>query len=76
MKDLDIDVSFVIAREWRSLLLEHLRVDCVFLEENGIMDYSMLLGHYCYCASMPILHSRSLGFACAFVCFSFLSFCV
>ncbi|GJM96349.1 hypothetical protein PR202_ga13174 [Eleusine coracana subsp. coracana] len=44
LKDLDLNFVFRLQRSWYSDLHEQLRRDCEFLESEGIMDYSFLVG--------------------------------
>uniref|UniRef100_A0A0E0KI02 Phosphatidylinositol 4-phosphate 5-kinase n=1 Tax=Oryza punctata TaxID=4537 RepID=A0A0E0KI02_ORYPU len=48
LKDLDLNFVFRLQRSWFRDLHEQLRRDCEFLESEGIMDYSFLVGvHFC-----------------------------
>ncbi|OEL14495.1 Phosphatidylinositol 4-phosphate 5-kinase 1 [Dichanthelium oligosanthes] len=48
LKDLDLNFVFRLQRSWYTDLHEQLRRDCEFLESEGIMDYSFLVGvHFC-----------------------------
>ncbi|VAI11946.1 unnamed protein product [Triticum turgidum subsp. durum] len=55
LKDLDLNFVFRMQRSWYKELHEYafcpprqLRRDCAFLESEGIMDYSLLVGvHFC-----------------------------
>ncbi|WOL01134.1 phosphatidylinositol 4-phosphate 5-kinase 1-like [Canna indica] len=48
LKDLDLNYVFRLHRSWYLQLLEQIKRDCEFLETEGIMDYSLLLGlHFC-----------------------------
>ncbi|CAD6206321.1 unnamed protein product [Miscanthus lutarioriparius] len=48
LKDLDLNFVFRLQRSWYTDLHEQLRRDCDFLESEGIMDYSFLVGvHFC-----------------------------
>ncbi|WOL02811.1 phosphatidylinositol 4-phosphate 5-kinase 1-like [Canna indica] len=48
LKDLDLNYVFRLHRSWYLELLEQIKRDCEFLEAEGIMDYSLLLGvHFC-----------------------------
>ncbi|KAM3300014.1 hypothetical protein ACQJBY_041170 [Aegilops geniculata] len=48
LKDLDLNFAFRMQRSWYKELHEQLRRDCEFLESEGIMDYSLLVGvHFC-----------------------------
>ncbi|KAJ1293968.1 hypothetical protein BS78_01G110700 [Paspalum vaginatum] len=48
LKDLDLNFVFRLQRSWYNDLHEQLRRDCEFLESEGIMDYSFLVGvHFC-----------------------------
>lgn len=44
LKDLDLDFVFLMHQSRHKQLHEQLRRDCVFLESEGIMDYSLLVG--------------------------------
>uniref|UniRef100_A0A453IG71 1-phosphatidylinositol-4-phosphate 5-kinase n=1 Tax=Aegilops tauschii subsp. strangulata TaxID=200361 RepID=A0A453IG71_AEGTS len=44
LKDLDLDYAFRLQRFWYEELMKQIQMDCVFLETQGIMDYSLLLG--------------------------------
>eukprot|EP00850_Spirogloea_muscicola_P023457 SM000358S13182 [mRNA] locus=s358:6526:10380:- [translate_table: standard] len=44
LKDLDLEHAFVLHDSWREPLLSQIEHDCRFLEEQQIMDYSLLLG--------------------------------
>ncbi|KAK9743080.1 hypothetical protein RND81_03G215600 [Saponaria officinalis] len=44
LKDLEFDMCFYIDPSTRCQLLEQIKIDCHFLEEQSIMDYSLLLG--------------------------------
>lgn len=44
LKDLDLDLLFYLPARDRTLLQNQIHKDCQFLEEQGIMDYSLLLG--------------------------------
>ncbi|XP_020102881.1 LOW QUALITY PROTEIN: phosphatidylinositol 4-phosphate 5-kinase 1-like [Ananas comosus] len=44
LKDLDLDFVFHLQRYWYKKLLEQITRDCEFLESEGIMDYSLLVG--------------------------------
>ncbi|KAG9449540.1 hypothetical protein H6P81_009505 [Aristolochia fimbriata] len=47
LKDLDLNYCFYLEPSWREALLEQIAIDSKFLESQGIMDYSLLLGvHY------------------------------
>ncbi|XP_064943549.1 phosphatidylinositol 4-phosphate 5-kinase 1-like [Musa acuminata AAA Group] len=48
LKDLDLNYVFRLHNSWYLELLEQIKRDCEFLESEGIMDYSLLLGlHFC-----------------------------
>ncbi|GBG71474.1 hypothetical protein CBR_g8891 [Chara braunii] len=48
LKDLDLHMVFQLEDGWRERLHFQLEVDCKFLEQQRIMDYSLLLGiHFC-----------------------------
>jgi len=61
LKDLDIDMRFKIDSKWRNMLMEQVRKDCLFLEENDVMDYSMLLGVHFRAAKSNEHLARTLG---------------
>ncbi|GBG77014.1 hypothetical protein CBR_g23344 [Chara braunii] len=44
LKDLDLDMVFKLEEGWRERLMAQLYEDCKFLEQQQIMDYSLLLG--------------------------------
>ncbi|XP_042408453.1 phosphatidylinositol 4-phosphate 5-kinase 1-like isoform X1 [Zingiber officinale] len=44
LKDLDLDFIFHLQNSCYSELLEQIKKDCEFLESEGIMDYSLLVG--------------------------------
>lgn len=44
LKDLDLDESFRLEPFWAQQLHDQLEADARFLEQNNIMDYSLLLG--------------------------------
>lgn len=44
LKDLDLDYAFRLQRFWYEELMKQIQMDCTFLEIQGIMDYSLLLG--------------------------------
>ncbi|XP_047086294.1 phosphatidylinositol 4-phosphate 5-kinase 1-like [Lolium rigidum] len=44
LKDLDLDYAFRLQRFWYEELMKQIQMDCTFLETQGIMDYSLLLG--------------------------------
>ncbi|GLT25748.1 hypothetical protein SLA2020_008580 [Shorea laevis] len=47
LKDLDLNYCFYLEPSWREALLSQIELDSKFLEEQHIMDYSLLLGvHY------------------------------
>lgn len=47
LKDLDLNYCFYLEPSWRESLLKQIETDSKFLEEQHIMDYSLLLGvHY------------------------------
>ncbi|CAL9092423.1 unnamed protein product [Musa acuminata var. zebrina] len=48
LKDLDLNFVFRLQTSWYLELLEQIKRDCEFLEAEGIMDYSLLVGvHFC-----------------------------
>ncbi|VVA97055.1 unnamed protein product [Arabis nemorensis] len=44
LKDLDLNYYFYLEPSWREGLLRQLEIDSKFLEDQNIMDYSLLLG--------------------------------
>ncbi|GLT89845.1 hypothetical protein SLE2022_078090 [Rubroshorea leprosula] len=47
LKDLDLNYCFYLEPSWQEALLSQIEIDSKFLEEQHIMDYSLLLGvHY------------------------------
>ncbi|KAJ7546696.1 hypothetical protein O6H91_08G050800 [Diphasiastrum complanatum] len=44
LKDLDLDFNFHLEPSWRESLIKQIECDCQFLEMEGIVDYSLLLG--------------------------------
>ncbi|KAK4767553.1 hypothetical protein SAY86_015303 [Trapa natans] len=47
LKDLDLSYCFYLEPSWRDALMKQIEIDAKFLEEQHIMDYSLLLGvHY------------------------------
>ncbi|KAL3356877.1 hypothetical protein AABB24_017508 [Solanum stoloniferum] len=47
LKDLDLNYCFYLEPSWREALLKQIEIDSKFLEQQHIMDYSLLLGvHY------------------------------
>ncbi|CAH9113894.1 unnamed protein product [Cuscuta epithymum] len=47
LKDLDLNYCFYLEHTWQEDLLKQIEIDSKFLEEQHIMDYSLLLGvHY------------------------------
>ncbi|XP_059296602.1 phosphatidylinositol 4-phosphate 5-kinase 9-like [Lycium ferocissimum] len=47
LKDLDLDYCFYLEPSWQEALLKQIEIDSKFLEQQHIMDYSLLLGvHY------------------------------
>lgn len=44
LKDLDLNFVFRLQRNWFKDLIKQIEVDCEFLEAEGIMDYSLLVG--------------------------------
>lgn len=48
LKDLDLNFVFRLQRGWYEDLMRQIERDCKFLEAEGIMDYSLLVGvHFC-----------------------------
>ncbi|KAL8152870.1 hypothetical protein V2J09_010630 [Rumex salicifolius] len=47
LKDLDLNYSFYLEPSWQEALLEQIKIDSKFLEDQNIMDYSLLLGVHC-----------------------------
>ncbi|CAL9757761.1 unnamed protein product [Musa acuminata subsp. burmannicoides] len=89
LKDLDLNFVFRLQTSWYMELLEQIKLDCEFLEKEGIMDYSLLVGvHFCddisaskMCPSpflaLPKLYDQKETFKCGDVwsdlCFSSLT---
>ncbi|KAG9151768.1 hypothetical protein Leryth_002052 [Lithospermum erythrorhizon] len=47
-KDLDLDFVFNLRKSWYEELIRLITNDCLFLEAENIMDYSLLIGvHFC-----------------------------
>ncbi|KAJ1375775.1 Phosphatidylinositol-4-phosphate 5-kinase, core [Sesbania bispinosa] len=44
LKDLDLNFVFRLQRNWFQTLIKQIERDCEFLEAEGIMDYSLLVG--------------------------------
>ncbi|KAK9096038.1 hypothetical protein Sjap_021535 [Stephania japonica] len=44
LKDLDLSYVFHMNKSWRESLLKQISLDCMFLESQCIIDYSLLLG--------------------------------
>ncbi|KAG6494751.1 hypothetical protein ZIOFF_042512 [Zingiber officinale] len=44
LKDLDLNLVFLLQNSWYKELREQIKQDCEFLESEGIMDYSFLVG--------------------------------
>ncbi|KAL0731969.1 hypothetical protein Bca4012_028063 [Brassica carinata] len=44
LKDLDLNFSFRLQRNWYKELMTQIKRDCEFLEAEKIMDYSLLIG--------------------------------
>ncbi|XP_065875506.1 phosphatidylinositol 4-phosphate 5-kinase 1-like [Euphorbia lathyris] len=44
LKDLDLNFVFLLERSWYQELIRQIYRDCEFLEAEGIMDYSLLIG--------------------------------
>jgi 1-phosphatidylinositol-4-phosphate 5-kinase len=44
LKDLDLNFSFRLQRNWYQELMKQIKRDCEFLEAERIMDYSLLVG--------------------------------
>lgn len=44
LKDLDLSYVFHLEKSWRESLFRQISLDCMFLESQCIIDYSMLLG--------------------------------
>ncbi|CAN4121480.1 unnamed protein product [Withania somnifera] len=60
LKDLDLNYCFYPELSWREALLRQIEIDSKFLEEQNIMDYSLLLGvHYRAPQHLQSLISRS-----------------
>ncbi|VAI94171.1 unnamed protein product [Triticum turgidum subsp. durum] len=59
LKDLDLNYSFYFEPSWRDALLKQIEIDSEFLKNQGIMDYSLLLGFH-YRARQSLLRGGSL----------------
>ncbi|SPT20751.1 unnamed protein product [Triticum aestivum] len=59
LKDLDLNYSFYLEPSWRDALLKQIEIDSEFLKNQGIMDYSLLLGFH-YRARQSLLRGGSL----------------
>ncbi|KAL5993591.1 hypothetical protein ACLOJK_014516 [Asimina triloba] len=59
-KDLDLDVAFYLNPSMCEQLLMQIKQDCDFLEAEGIMDYSLLLGVHIPSASSYASPNRGL----------------
>ncbi|XP_068641173.1 phosphatidylinositol 4-phosphate 5-kinase 8-like isoform X2 [Aristolochia californica] len=44
LKDLDLSYAFRLEKSWRESLFKQISLDCMFLESQCIIDYSLLLG--------------------------------
>eukprot|EP00262_Sarcandra_glabra_P004890 TRINITY_DN16121_c0_g1_i4.p1 TRINITY_DN16121_c0_g1~~TRINITY_DN16121_c0_g1_i4.p1 ORF type:complete len:776 (-),score=104.82 TRINITY_DN16121_c0_g1_i4:229-2556(-) len=44
LKDLDLSYEFHLDKSWRESLFKQISLDCMFLESQCIIDYSLLLG--------------------------------
>ncbi|OIV96686.1 hypothetical protein TanjilG_09228 [Lupinus angustifolius] len=44
LKDLDLNFAFRLQKNWFKDLIKQIEQDCEFLEAEGIMDYSLLVG--------------------------------
>uniref|UniRef100_A0A7N0V808 1-phosphatidylinositol-4-phosphate 5-kinase n=1 Tax=Kalanchoe fedtschenkoi TaxID=63787 RepID=A0A7N0V808_KALFE len=57
-KDLDLNLVFFLNKYWFRELLRQIDLDCNFLEAEGIMDYSLLVGLHFRCDNVAReLHS-------------------
>ncbi|XP_058006070.1 phosphatidylinositol 4-phosphate 5-kinase 1 isoform X2 [Hevea brasiliensis] len=55
LKDLDLNFIFRLERSWYQELIRQIYRDCEFLEAEGIMDYSLLIGlHFRDEVKMPL----------------------
>uniref|UniRef100_A0A8R7R9C4 1-phosphatidylinositol-4-phosphate 5-kinase n=3 Tax=Triticum urartu TaxID=4572 RepID=A0A8R7R9C4_TRIUA len=59
LKDLDLNYSFYLEPSWRDALLKQIEIDSEFLKNQGIMDYSLLLGFH-YRARQSLVRGGSL----------------
>ncbi|KAI5063235.1 hypothetical protein GOP47_0021782 [Adiantum capillus-veneris] len=59
LKDLDLDFVFRLEPSWRLALLRQIDNDCKFLENERIMDYSLLLGIHFRAPQFPAVFSSS-----------------
>eukprot|EP00250_Pteridium_aquilinum_P018594 c24131_g4_i1 orf=168-2762(-) len=57
LKDLDLDFVFRLEPSWRQALLRQIECDCRFLENERIMDYSLLLGVHFRAPQFPAVFS-------------------
>lgn len=57
LKDLDLDFVFWLDSSWRQTLLRQVECDCKFLENERIMDYSLLLGVHFRAPQFPAVFS-------------------
>ncbi|KAG6510748.1 hypothetical protein ZIOFF_028784 [Zingiber officinale] len=70
LKDLDLNFVFRIHTSWYLELLKQIKQDCQFLEAEGIMDYSLLVGvHFCEdiapCLGSPKISGKKATFQCS-----------
>ncbi|XP_048227270.1 putative phosphatidylinositol 4-phosphate 5-kinase 11 isoform X1 [Ricinus communis] len=59
-KDSDFDYCFYLNPLVREKLLEQIKIDCDYLEEEGIMEYSLLIGLAMQTSYTGTIDSRSL----------------
>lgn len=57
LKDLDLDFVFRLEPSWRQALQRQIECDCKFLENERIMDYSLLLGLHFRAPQFPAVFS-------------------
>ncbi|CAA7401546.1 unnamed protein product [Spirodela intermedia] len=71
LKDLDLNFVFRLQRSWFLELLEQIDRDCEFLEAEGIMDYSLLVGvHFRDDALGSLQHAPSPGMTTDYASYS------
>ncbi|XP_074564736.1 phosphatidylinositol 4-phosphate 5-kinase 1-like [Curcuma longa] len=69
LKDLDLNFVFCLHTSWYTELLKQIKRDCEFLEAEGIMDYSLLVGvHFCGDISPSFSSSKIFDKKASFKC--------